>query len=395
MVREPAAARAAVLRVAELTVPKLADYCLVYWVEGQELKLTHRVGQAAATAAMEWLVSGLHIRLDSALLARLAEKKESLLSPVFDPHGDGPLQQEHELLHVLEKLNTKSLLLVPLAVHEPLFGLLIFGTCHAERRFDARDRALVDEMAFRCALALESAQLYDRAQAAVQLQENLLAIVSHDLRNPLNTILLSAKMISPSYLSLERHRTRKQVDMIARSVERMNRLNDHLLTATTIEAGHFTLDRNEQDAAALIDEALQITEPLATAKKIKLDRQVAGPLGSVWCDRERVLQVFSNLLGNAIKFTPEGGRVSLAAEPLEIEVRFTVTDTGPGIAVEQRPHLFDRYWKGDAPRDRYGVGLGLFIAKSVIDAHGARLWLDSELSHGARFSFTLPRPVAR
>lgn len=147
------------------------------------------------------------------------------------------------------------------------------------------------------------------------------------------------------------------------------------------------------DLGALLAEAGTQFAPLAAQRGIRVQQEISGLAVALRCDRDRVLQVFSNLIGNAIKFTPEGGEITLRAEGAASEATMTVSDTGRGIPAEQQPHIFDRYWTG---RGKAGAdsGLGLFIAKGIVEAHGGKIWVSSTPERGSSFSFTLPTSTA-
>jgi len=162
-----------------------------------------------------------------------------------------------------------------------------------------------------------------------------------------------------------------------------------MLDVTTIEAGKFTVRPAPCPVRDLLRETESMFAPLATSKQIRLERRESDADLAVHAERERVLQVLSNLVGNALKFTPQGGCVVLAADREGAVVRFTVLDTGPGIARESLQSVFDRFWKKETAGTK-GTGLGLFIAKGIIEAHGGGISVDSELGHGATFCFTLP-----
>ncbi|WNG19407.1 ATP-binding protein [Cystobacter fuscus] len=226
---------------------------------------------------------------------------------------------------------------------------------------------------------------------AILAREEILAMVSHDLKNPLGVILLSTALMRRSKLEGEQgEQLRGHLEKVQRAAERMNSLIRDILDLARIEAGHFFIEPVPHPPFALMDEAIELLLPLAAQKGLRLERYGwSEPLGPVSCDRERILQVFSNLLGNAIKFTPAGGEVLVSAEPGEGSVRFSVKDTGPGIPPEQLPHLFDRYWQA-RDKARMGSGLGLFISRGIIAAHGGHIWVDSTVGVGSTFSFTLP-----
>ena len=227
-------------------------------------------------------------------------------------------------------------------------------------------------------------------QRAVQARDDLVAVVSHDLKNPLGLIASQAalflRFINPTDEGSVR--LRGGVERMQRAVERMSALIHDLLDLAKIEAGRFALQRRPEDFHDMMDEALLILRPLAEAKRIVVEDEILSG-STVSADRERVYQVLSNLIGNAVKYTPEGGYIRVRAETSDKAILVTVADTGPGVRPEQLPHLFDRYWQ--ARNDsRDGSGLGLFIAKGIVEAHGGRIWAESNPGVGAVFRFTLP-----
>jgi PAS domain S-box-containing protein len=236
----------------------------------------------------------------------------------------------------------------------------------------------------------EERTLRKKLEEDARQRQDLLAVVSHDLKNPLTAILTSSTLLERGGSGgPEGERVRKLVDPIRRSAELMNRLIRDLLDLAAIEAGALVLDRREIDADGLIEEALEVLRPVAAGRSLHLTHAKASSTIWVRCDRNRVLQVLSNLIGNAIKYTPEGGTVSVrvVARGRE-EACFVVADTGIGISPEALPRVFERYWQ--ARRIGFeGVGLGLSIAKGVVDAHGGRIWAESRPGHGSTFFFTL------
>ncbi|MDQ3264085.1 MAG: ATP-binding protein [Myxococcota bacterium] len=231
-----------------------------------------------------------------------------------------------------------------------------------------------------------------REQRAVRARNDLVAVVSHDLRNPLAIIRLQTALLNRLSAATpkpdDQQRLHASVDRIRRAGESMNALIRDLIDLSKIEASRFQLECRPEPAAEMVHEALLIISPLAEAKQISL-REGAVARAQVRADRERIFQVFSNLLGNAIKFTREGGVITVAVERREDDVLVTVEDDGSGIPAEQLPHLFDRYWTARRGGQQ-GTGLGLYIVKGIIEAHGGTVWATSELGVGSRFSFTIP-----
>jgi signal transduction histidine kinase/DNA-binding NarL/FixJ family response regulator len=256
--------------------------------------------------------------------------------------------------------------------------------------FDEADEAILTQLAQLASVALENARLFKAAQEATRARDDLVAIVSHDLRNPVHTIHMAASFLLDIAPANDRRvQARRQLEVIQRSATRANRLIQDLLDVARIQAGGLAVDPVPVDVKSLVHEAAEAATPLATAAHLTVLCEVPDPSPQVSSDRERVLQVFANLIGNAIKFTPKGGEIRIVARCSDAEITFTVADTGPGIPGEHLDHVFDRYWQAKSTA-KLGTGLGLSIAKGIVEAHGGRIWVESPPNSGAHFNFTLP-----
>lgn len=230
-------------------------------------------------------------------------------------------------------------------------------------------------------------RLYGEAQEVIDAREEILRIVAHDLRNPLNTISMATSLLMEG--ETQDAARASQLRIVRRSGERMNRLIQDLLSVTTIEAGRLSIAPRKVAVKDLLREACEMLEPIAKEKSITLTVSAADDLPTVRADSSRLLQVFSNLVGNAVKFTPTGGAITMSAVRSGENIECSVADNGPGIPAGQIPRLFGKFWQAKRGDGR-GVGLGLAIARGIVEAHGGTIRVESEEGRGSVFSFALP-----
>ncbi len=224
---------------------------------------------------------------------------------------------------------------------------------------------------------------------AVQAREDVLAVVSHDIRNFLQAIKSGVQLLNKSPDKLSADAKAAIHSRMSSTVDLMGRVIADLLDMASIRNGRIEVVMQPEVAAQLISEAIAVHEPMAQQKGIRLLASCDAPTQVVSCDRERILQVFSNLLGNAIKFCRHGDRIEVVVHRVDDHVQASVSDTGPGIASEDLPMVFDAYWSGASNR-RVGTGLGLYITKRIVEAHDGRIWIESEMGKGTTVHFTLP-----
>ena len=224
------------------------------------------------------------------------------------------------------------------------------------------------------------------AERSTRVRDDVLAVVAHDLRNPVHTILGAAGVVEvvPAGEARDRH-----LQMIQRSARTMERLISDLLDVASIESGTLSLRTAPVDLTALVSEVLEQFEAQARERKIDVQAQIDPGIPVVIGDHDRLLQVLSNLVGNAIKFTPEGGSVRVRLERNGDEVEGSVTDTGIGISAADLPHVFERFWRARDISTK-GAGLGLSIASGIVEAHGGRIWAQSQPGRGTTMAFALP-----
>jgi signal transduction histidine kinase len=224
------------------------------------------------------------------------------------------------------------------------------------------------------------ARALEIAESAVRTRDDVLAIVSHDLRNPMNTIRMAAGLLE---MNIAEDKKAGQIQAIIRSVDRMTALIADLLDVSAIEAGRFQIERGPTNLSGLLKEVCALHETLAQEKKQTLSCVADEGLPEIDADHHRLLQALTNLVSNALKFTPEHGTVSVRATRLGNDLLISVEDTGPGIRDQDADHVFDRYWHA-ARKLSGGSGLGLAITKGIVDAHGGRIWVERGRKKGAK-----------
>jgi PAS domain S-box-containing protein len=376
--------------VAPVVARDLADLVVFYVVQADgELE---RVAAAVHAPGRAWISDALlreraTVRPDHPARQVLRDRK-----PLVRTIGPGSLEKIAETsdhLRALRALQLKSRMVVPISVGDTCLGAMALAS--STRTFDEADVHLAVEIGRRCALFIESARLHRSEKRAIQARDEVLAIVAHDLRNPLGNVMLQLELLRspPGQPEL---RSMKPVDAIERAAKRMSRILEDLLEVTKLESGRIELTRTRLSPGEVIAEVSRSESEQVRSRSLELRTEAAAGLPDVWGDRSRVLQVFENLVGNAAKFTNEGS-ISLGARAEASEVVFWVADTGVGIAPEDLAHVFDRFWQARGVK-RSGAGLGLAIVREIVLAHKGRLWVDSQPGAGSTFFFSLPTMAA-
>jgi len=299
----------------------------------------------------------------------------------------------HGYHQALAEMGLRSEITVALVGRQAKLGRLTFGSTRAGRGYGIFDVVTAMDFAQRVSAALDHAVLLQRTRRAASQRDQLLATVSHDLRNPLAAILVGTQGLLAAPAGGASSGSRARLEAIRRSAQRMNRLAEDLLAVAELERGGIALRRNRDSAAELLREVGQLFEPVALQRSQTLTVVVPDPDIAVECDSDRIVQVLSNLIGNALKFTPDGGHIRVEARRRGSDVELSVTDDGPGIRAQDLQRVFEPRWRAD-PAAQPGMGLGLAIARELVSAHGGRIGAESTLGAGARFFFTLPLSAA-
>lgn len=382
--------------VVQTTVPYLADWAVVDIVttaEGLQRTAIVHADPKKRDAADELLERTRAPVAHTLGATGVTERREPLLLRDIDRAWLETHQPNEWQRRLVLELGIRSYAIVPLVARDRVIGTLSFVA--ATRNFTDEEFRFAQEIAARCALSIDNARLFERERQAVRTREDVLAIVSHDLRNPLNAVRLGAALMQERLLP-NSGASPASLERMARTMHEVDRANDRaiglisdLLDFAKIETGQLRVEQTEEPVTEILDEAVSLMRGGALEKHIVL--RVLSDAGLVArADRARVLQVLSNLIGNAVKFSADHTTVTLSAQRnAEDEVLFCVTDEGPGISASDAEHIFDRYWQPEHTR-RQGTGLGLSISRGIVEAHGGRIWVQSEPGRGSRFCFTLP-----
>ena len=378
--------------VATLPVPWLGDCCLLDIVEddkGSDQSTLRRITsghdderiaeileRSEQEQPLRWTTPGLVIDV-------LRGGRPQVLTHAPEEDGDSAA------FPLLRDIGIRSAMVLPLRAHGRTVGALSIISTDPDRRYTAADLPFATDYALRAALAVDNARLYRLAQRANRARDEVLGVVSHDLRNPLSAITMVASVLL-SQPPNDRGALRGMYEAINESADLMRRMIQDLLDVSSIEGGRLSLERDSQSVQPIMDRAMQMFGRVAASHRIELRYSIEPDLPAMDADGERVLQVLANLVSNAVKFTPDGGRIDLSVRRVNDYIEFAVTDSGPGIPPADLGHIFDRYWHARRGARTTGSGLGLAIARGLVEAHGGSIDVESALGKGTTFRFTIP-----
>jgi PAS domain S-box-containing protein len=386
--------------LAEALTKDFSDYCMIHLLD--EAGRVRSAGAAHADPErrphVERLAGMWTPRLpDVEEIRRIVRAGEPILVADIPPgllERAGAVAEYGELLQALGPV---SFMVLPLRARERVLGALsLTATVDSGRRYAEADLRVAEEVAERIALGLDTLHLLREARRSAAARDEMLAVVSHDLRTPLQAVLAAARVLREPGLDADARR--RQLEGIERAGTMMRRLTSDLLDVARIEGAAFTLDAEPLPVAPFVDEVAARHRDAFEARGVRLRAAVSGDPPAVLADRWRLFQLFGNLLDNALKLSPPDSEVALEAEPLGDRVVFRVCDQGPGIPEEDLPRIFDRFFRREG--GRAGAGLGLAIARGIADAHGGSIDVTSRPGAGATFQVALPawageKPEAR
>jgi len=388
--RKAASALTGAIEVDEVLLQITESATLITRADGVyvEKVLDKNTVEVIATSGHGVPPRGLSVGYPGSLTEEIIKEKTPLLLRDLSKFGKSMAP------YLQESCEDCQVLVLPLHADEELLGaLVLLNGRKSGREFHPVDVNRAKVLGDLASLALRRVRMLERersaredAQRSAKMREEVLGIVSHDLKNPLTTIRLSAQLLVDVVKDEEDSRL---ITDIQTAAARMQRLIRDLLDAARLEHAPLPVDRRPLDTNALLRGVCRMHRQLAESREIALDCTDTPDLPEVIADSDRILQVFDNLIGNALKFTPAGGSITLEAEKCEREIRFSIIDSGSGVSAEDRGRLFTRFWQAQDTA-HLGAGLGLTIAKGIVEAHGGEIGVEDGPGGGARFWFTLP-----
>jgi chemotaxis family two-component system sensor kinase Cph1 len=385
-----------------LATRRFCDWCVIHlWRDGElERALVAHATEEGQLVANEMLHFPLpRLERGTPLGDCMASGAPLLVSRVTRGWVEASSPNDDCTHFLLDRLGLESLVGAPLRARSQTIGLITFARASRTRRFSQDDAAFAMEIGRRVSSAIDNMRLYRDAREATVAREHVLSVVSHDLRTPLNAVQLGLGSMRrrlrdaavPDSLKQSFTQSLSRIDS---SCKRMSELIEDMLSVAKIDAGRFEVQREPVRVESLLREAQDMLEPLASSRAINLRVVNQDPSCAIECEPRRIMQVIANLVGNALKFTPERGEVTIELVRTGKEAVFAVRDTGPGIPPEELPYVFDRFWQASRTA-RHGAGLGLAIVKGIVEAHGGRVWVESVVGEGSTFWFSLPDRPSR
>src|SRR5215831_12983318 len=375
--------------IAQMAVRDLADLCLIDIVDA-----ANNVARLKVKSRDSSLIPLCNLFMRIPLtrdhpwwFEMVAQSKRPILGQITEEMLAYVIQNESDL-QVIREAGLQSGMVIPLLRDGNIVAAIVLLSCSSSRIYDTADLYIAEELARRAAASIENARLYFLARRAIKSREDILAVVSHDLKNPIMVIGLVAKVLRQSG-ELETAQIAEFSNKIERAADKMLQLISQLLDFTKIENGTFSVAPQAETLKNIILPAIDGMKPLAEAKQQTIECHIESNVPEVAADGPRVAQVLSNLVSNAIKFSRKGCKIVVSAREQDNSIVVCVSDDGPGIPRENLSKVFDRYWQAEETKHG-GIGLGLAIAKGIVEAHGGKIWVNSELGKGSSFFFTLP-----
>jgi signal transduction histidine kinase len=382
--------------VARLAVPQIADWCTVDVVDDEgtlrRLAVAH-VDPAKVELAREWGERyPPEADAEHGPMAVLRSGRPEMVTDITDEMlVQAAPDDEH--LRLMRELHLRSVIFVPLVARGRALGVITLVMAESGRTYGATDLALAEEMARRAAIAVDNARLYRDAQRALQIRDQFLSVASHELRTPITVLQLQVQILDRLARrdeggSLPARRVADTLNVVERQIKRLSKLSNDLLDVSRITQGEVRIERSEVDLSELVQEVMERFDDQIERQGGEVTLRAPAGVTGFW-DRTRIDQVVTNLLSNAIVYG-EGKPIAVSVERDGARARLVIRDRGIGIAPENLQHVFERFGRGVSSQHYGGLGLGLYIVRRVVDAHGGTIGVESEPGVGSTFTVELP-----
>lgn len=377
-------------RITRIAVPLLADWCVVDILENGELRrLAGAHVEPSKEALLQLLAERYPVTGNSQQPAgRVLRTQQAILCTHATDDMLWKYTHDADHMNLIRALGCHSFMSLPLVVRDRVLGTVTFVSCRPGRHYGAVDLSRAQDLASRMALAIDNARLYREAQESIRMRDDFLSIASHELRTPITSLGLAVQ----SLLGPRREPTREDLLRVLRLVRqqsrRLTRLVEEILTFSRIQGGHMELHRERLDLVSEVREIIELLEVELARAGCAVELDAAAPVIGRW-DAVKLDEVVTNLLTNALKF---GARrpVTIALEAVEGTARMSVTDRGIGIAPDRIPHIFERFERAVSSSHYGGLGLGLYIVRELVEAHGGSVRAESRVGAGSSFIVELP-----
>lgn len=385
-------------RLAHLAVPTLGDWAVINVIEGDGA--LRPVAVADVNPDKERLAIEIQRRFTPSQAGEgpyqtVLRERRSILVPEPSPSVLAASVQDPEHLRMVREMGPRSALFVPISIHDQVCGLMALAITESDREYGPEDLRLAEELARRAAVSIENALLYqaerqyrDEAERRTAQLEDLLWAVSHDLRAPLTVIQGQAQLLGRSLERAGTEREKANAEAVAAGARRMNSMIQDLVDSVRMEAGQLELSRQPVALRPFVLDLVERLSGVLNPERIKVEIPKALP--KVSADPDRLERIMINLVTNALKYSPPDSEVLVRGRRRGGEVVVSIIDRGMGFTPEDLSHLFERFFRAEPALRGEGLGLGLYITRTLVEAHGGRIWAESELGKGSTFYFTLP-----
>lgn len=378
--------------VAQLAVPRIADWCAVDMLSATgsvELLAIAHAHPEQVRWADEWR-QRTPVDLNRPIgLAKVLRTGRAEFYPVIDDALLATLAKDAQSLDLARRIGFSSAMIVPLLARDETVGAITFVTAKSGRHYSAADLSMAEELASRAALAIENSWLYGESQKAVALRDDFISIASHELKTPVTSLKVYGEVLQRQAAQRGEEQTSRHLRKMNGQIDRLATLVSDLLDVSRIESGKLELRLEVIDLQSLVDETVETTQATIDTHQIEITGEIVK---SIIADRERISQVLTNLLVNAVKYSPQTSRVIVRLAEADDNAVIEVEDFGIGMDTEHLAHVFDRFYRISSADERTfpGLGMGLYISREIVHRHGGSLQVTSAKGHGSVFRVTFP-----